>query len=145
MVKTARKEKFSVFNENNIFTHVKVYQLQTTETVNKDILMWLSSQTTNTNNSSLHIVLNKKFKVSKISSVERSPKLLLWFTLEEMRDTIVHRKLDQQLEISMETTLENLTFKYLTFYKKISMNKKQCLATKYQKTKTKPNKITMLV
>ena len=62
-----------------------------------------------------------------------------------MRDTIVHRKLDQQLEISMETTLENLTFKYLTIYKKISMNKKQCLATKYQKTKTKPNKITMLV
>ena len=30
-------------------------------------------------------------------------------------------------------------------YKKIARNKKQCLATKYQKTKIKPNKITMLV
>ena len=30
-------------------------------------------------------------------------------------------------------------------YKKIAMNKKQCFAAKYQKTKIKPNKITMLV
>ena len=29
-------------------------------------------------------------------------------------------------------------------YKNIAMNKKQCLATKYQKTKIKPNKISML-
>ena len=29
-------------------------------------------------------------------------------------------------------------------YKNIAMNKKQCLATKYQKTKIKPNKIRML-
>ena len=35
----ARKEKFPVFNENNIFTHIKVYQLLSTEAVNKDILM----------------------------------------------------------------------------------------------------------
>ena len=44
--------------------------------------------------------------------------------------------------------MENLqgAFKYLTYiYNKIAMNKNQCLATKYQKTKIKPNKITMLV
>ena len=76
------KEKFPVFNENNIFSHIKVYQLQSTEAVNKDILMWLSSQTTNTKKLSL-----QKFKVSKISSVELSLKLSLWFNLEEMRYT----------------------------------------------------------
>ena len=30
-------------------------------------------------------------------------------------------------------------------YTQIAMNKKQCLATQYQKTKIKPNKISMLV
>ena len=57
--------------------------------------MWLSSQTTNKNKLSIHIVLNQKFKVSKISSVELSPKLSLWFNLEEMRDIIAYHILDQ--------------------------------------------------
>ena len=72
--------------------------------------MWLSSQTTNTNKSSLHIVLNKKFKLSKINSVELSPKLSLWFNLEEMREMIVHRKFDQQLEISRENHFGEFNF-----------------------------------
>ena len=93
--KNNKERKILVFNENNIFSHIKVYELQCTEAVNKDILMWLSSQTTNPNNLSLHIVLNQKFKVSKISSVELSPKLSLWFNLEEMRDIIAYHKLDQ--------------------------------------------------
>ena len=57
--------------------------------------MWLSPQTTKKNKLSLHFVSNKKFKVSKIDSVELSPKLSLWFNLKEMRNIIVHRKLDQ--------------------------------------------------
>ena len=93
--KNNKERKILVFNENNIFSHIKVYELQHTEAVNKDILIWLSSQTTNTNELSLHTVLNKKFKVSKISSVELSPKLSLWFNLEEMRDIIAYHKLDQ--------------------------------------------------
>ena len=72
--------------------------------------MWLSSQTTNTNKLSLHIVLNKKFKLSKINSVELSPKLSLWFNLEEMREMIVHRKFDQQLEISRENHFGEFNF-----------------------------------
>ena len=72
--------------------------------------MWLSSQTTNTNKLSLHIVLNKKFKLSKINSVELSPKLSLWFNLEEMREMIVHRKFDQQLEIWRENHFGEFNF-----------------------------------
>ena len=72
--------------------------------------MWLSSQTTNTNKLSLHIVLNKKFKLSKINSVELSPKLSLWFNLEEMRQMIVHRKFDQQLEIWRENHFGEFNF-----------------------------------
>ena len=33
------KREVLVFNENNIFTHIKLYQPQSTEAVNKDILM----------------------------------------------------------------------------------------------------------
>ena len=72
--------------------------------------MWLSSQTTNTNKLSLHIVLNKKFKLSKINSVELSPKLSLWFNLEEIREMIVHRKFDQQLEIPRENHFGEFNF-----------------------------------
>ena len=72
--------------------------------------MWLSYQTTNTNKLSLHIVLNKKFKLSKINSVELSPKLSLWFNLEEMREMIVHRKFDQQLEIWRENHFGEFNF-----------------------------------
>ena len=64
--------------------------------------MKIFSQTTNTNKLSLCIVLNQKFKVSNISSIELSPKLSLCFNLEEVRDIIVQCKLDQEPEISME-------------------------------------------
>ena len=64
-----------------------------------------------------------------------------------MREMIVHRKFDQQLEISRENHFGEFK-RYIQIsyiYKKIAMNKKQCLATRYQKTKIKPNKINMLV
>ena len=48
-----------------------------------------------------------------------------------------------QWKITLENLQGNIQIPYT--YKKIAMNKKQCLATKYQKTEIKPNKITMLV
>ena len=38
-VKTAKKSKILVFKEENIFSHIKVCQLQSTKAVNKDVLM----------------------------------------------------------------------------------------------------------
>ena len=90
-VKTARKKK-PFFNESYIFCPINVFQLQSTslmnypEAVNKDV-------TISSNKLIVHIVSNQKFKVTV--SVEQSSKLSLRFNLEEMRNIIIHRKLDQ--------------------------------------------------